>query len=120
MVLIADDDLVIRSLVEKKLVKAAYRVITASDGEQALELARSMRPDVVVLDWMMPGLGGPEVCRLLKESADTSGIPILLLTSRAHEEDIRTGFEFGADDYLTKPFDTSELDEAVRRLLPRE
>lgn len=118
--LIADDDLVIRTLVEKKLVKAAYRVITASDGEQALELARSIRPDVVVLDWMMPGLGGPEVCRLLKESAETSSIPVLLLTSRAKEEDIRTAFELGADDYLTKPFDVAELDEAVRRLLPHE
>ncbi len=116
-VLLVDDDEMIRELVEARLGRSGYRIHTAADGQTGLDLARFLLPHVIVLDWMMPGLGGPEVCRLLKEDESTAGIPVLMLTSRANEEDIRAGFEHGADDYLTKPFEVSELDEALRRLL---
>ncbi|MFP5328030.1 MAG: response regulator transcription factor [Acidimicrobiia bacterium] len=118
-VLFADDDDMMRALVESRLLAKGYRVLIADTGLAALSIAAEARPTVIVLDWMMPGLGGPEVCRRLKESHDTAHIPILLLTARAKEDDIRTGFDHGADDYLTKPFEVSELLEALDRLIPR-
>lgn len=118
-VLFADDDEMMRALVESRLLAKGYRVLIADTGLAALSIAAEARPTVIVLDWMMPGLGGPEVCRRLKESQDTAHIPILLLTARAKEDDIRTGFDNGADDYLTKPFEVSELLEALDRLIPR-
>lgn len=117
-VLFADDDEMIRSLVGARLTAKGFRVLMAETGPEALSLAVSTVPTVIVLDWMMPGLGGPEVCKRLKEDQGTAHIPVLLLTARAKEEDIRTGFEHGADDYLTKPFEVSELEEALERLIP--
>ena len=117
-VLVADDDEMIRALVEERLTANGYLVVTAESGDEALRKAMEAKPRVVVLDWMMPGLGGPEVCRRLKENEATAHIPVLLLTSRDREDDIRTGFDCGADDYLTKPFDLGELQDAVRRLAP--
>ncbi len=116
IVLLVDDDEMIRELVAARLGDC-YHIVTADNGLDGLEMARASPPAIVVLDWMMPGLGGPEVCRRLKEDDRTAGIPVLLLTSRANEDDIRAAFEHGADDYLTKPFEVGELDEAIQRLI---
>ena len=117
-VLLADDDEMIRALVEERLTADGYLVVTAESGDEALKKVTETIPTVVVLDWMMPGLGGPEVCKRLKENEATAHIPVLLLTSRDREDDIRMGFDCGADDYLTKPFDLGELQDALRRLAP--
>lgn len=102
--LIADDEEGIRSLVRMTLDTGAYRIIEAADGEAALAMAREHRPDLVLLDVMMPKLSGFEVCRALKEDPDTAGIAVVMLTARIQGSDRARGEESGADDYFTKPF----------------
>jgi DNA-binding response OmpR family regulator len=92
-------------------------VLTAADGQLALQTIRTRRPAAAVLDWVMPVLQGPAACAQLKADPETSGIPLILLTDRAAEEDIAVAFEEGADEYLTKPFAIDELDEMLRRLI---
>jgi len=115
LVLVADDNPDILKLVSRRLERRGYSVTTATNGREALEAARSIGPDAAVLDWVMPHLQGHEVCAQLK--AEGNELPVILLTARATEDDIIDGFESGADEYLTKPFDIDELDEALRRLL---
>lgn len=117
LIVVADDNPDILHLVERRLSKRGYEVVTASDGLRALDLIRERHPDAVVLDWLMPEMQGPEVCSLLKEDHATEGIPVVLLTAKASESDVSTGFERGADEYLTKPFEIEELDQTLRRLL---
>ncbi len=102
--LIADDEDGIRSLVRMTLEADSYEILEARDGEEALALAREHRPDLILLDVMMPGASGVEVCRALKSDASTSGITIIMLTAQAQEEDREEGVAAGADDYFTKPF----------------
>lgn len=102
--LIADDQEGIRSLVRMTLESDAYEIIEAADGNQALSLARQHRPDVILLDVMMPGQSGFDVCRALKGDPDTADIKIALLTAVAQDRDVAEGRDAGADEYLTKPF----------------
>jgi DNA-binding response OmpR family regulator len=119
VVLVADDDDDIRDLVAFRLDKAGYEVLRAGDGEQALELARKHRPDLAVLDVMMPKLTGYDVTRELRANEETRGIPVILLTARVQEADVARGFEAGADDYVKKPFSPQELKARVQAVLGR-
>src|SRR5439155_4371244 len=114
--LIVDDDRKIVDMLERTLLYEGYKVVTASNGPEALATAQAQRPDVVVLDWMMPGLDGIEVAKRL-HAADA--IPILMLTARDAVEDRVEGLDSGADDYLVKPFAPAELLARVRALLRR-
>ena len=118
-VLVADDDEDILQLVSFRLERAGYTVVTAADGQQALAAARQHRPDLAVLDVMMPGLNGYEVTRQLRADPATAAIPVILLTARVQEADVSRGFEAGADDYLRKPFSPQELRSRVQAILAR-
>src|SRR6267154_2225641 len=114
-ILIADDDALSRRLLEKTLVHAGYEVVPVADGRQAVEsLARPDAPRLALLDWMMPEIDGPGVCREIRKRRDHSYVYMVLLTSRESKEDVVTGLESGADDYLTKPFDPEELKARLR------
>ena len=119
-ILIADDDPDVLKLLESKLVGAGYEVIKASDGVKALGRIRKEVPTLAILDVMMPGMSGLEVCRSLKGDAQTARIPIMLLTARQDEIDRVLGFEFGADDYVVKPFSPREVVLRVQALLRRQ
>jgi DNA-binding response OmpR family regulator len=119
LVLVADDEDDIRSLVSFRLKRAGYDVISAADGEEALVLATTRLPDLVVLDMMMPKATGLEVMRSMREQSTTKDIPIILLTARAQEADVARGFEAGADDYVKKPFSPQDLQARVQALLER-
>ncbi len=118
-VLLAEDDADIRNLVSLKLREAGYEVRAVEDGLSALASARDHQPDLAVLDIMMPGKSGLAVCRELRASPATSKVPIILLTARAQEFDIETGFALGADDYIVKPFSPRELAARVKAVLAR-
>jgi CheY-like chemotaxis protein len=115
--LIADDQAGIRSLVRMTLESDAYEIIEAADGNQALALAREQHPDILLLDVMMPGQTGIEVCRALKADPDTAGIHVVLLTAKAQDLDYREGKAAGADEYFTKPFSPVALLELVDRFM---
>ena len=115
-VLVVDDDPNVVELARLYLERDGYRVLTALDGADGLASAREERPDIVVLDVMLPRLNGLDVCRALREE---SQIPIIMLTARVEEEDRLTGLELGADDYITKPFSPRELAARVRAVLRR-
>jgi len=119
LVLVADDEEDIRALVAFRLKRAGYEVITAADGEEALLLATTRLPDLVVLDMMMPKATGLEVTRSLREHDATKDIPVILLTARAQEGDVVRGFGAGADDYVKKPFSPQDLQARVQALLER-
>ena len=114
-VLTVDDENHIRRLVEVNLQRAGYRVSAACDGVEALERIRVERPDMIVLDVMMPRLDGFELLRRLKADVDTATIPVLMLTAKAQDADIFRGWASGVDAYLTKPFNPLELVTWVRR-----
>ncbi|HET9443999.1 MAG TPA: response regulator [Acidimicrobiales bacterium] len=116
-VLLVDDDPVILKLLQVNFDLEGYTVLMANDGVEGLEMARSERPDIILLDIMMPRMDGLEVTRTLKRDAATRGIPIILLSARAQAFDIQEGKGVGADDYLTKPFDPLELLDRVKELL---
>jgi DNA-binding response OmpR family regulator len=117
LVLVADDDEDILELVAFRLERAGYRIVTASDGEQALRIALDEHPDLAVLDVMMPRLTGLEVTERIR--AEGERMPIVLLTARVQEADIARGFEAGADDYIKKPFSPQELRARVQAILGR-
>lgn len=117
LVLVADDDEDILELVAFRLERAGYRILTASDGEQALQIALDQHPDLAVLDVMMPRLTGLEVTERIR--AEGERMPIVLLTARVQEADIARGFEAGADDYIKKPFSPQELRARVQAILGR-
>jgi DNA-binding response OmpR family regulator len=120
LVLCADDDEDILSLVALRLERAGYRVARAIDGEQALALARDLRPDVIVLDVMMPRKTGVEVLTELRAEPAFAATRIVLLSARVQESDVDRGLGAGADAYLAKPFRAPELVETVERLLAQE
>jgi len=115
-VLVVEDDATLRETVEYNLRHQGYDVVVAEDGRAALELARAGQPDLILLDVMLPGLDGLEVCRILRQE---TSLPILMLTARTDEIDRVVGLEMGADDYLTKPFSMRELMARVKALLRR-
>jgi DNA-binding response OmpR family regulator len=114
---VADDDSDILRLLERRLSRRGYSVVTAADGGAALDAVRSTAPDAVVLDRLMPEMSGEEVCAALKADRRTASIPVILLSAQASEREIVEGFGVGADDYMTKPFDLDELDARLRRLI---
>jgi DNA-binding response OmpR family regulator len=118
-ILIADDDPDILELVAFRLSRAGYDVVKAADGEEALAKATEHRPDLAVLDVMMPKMDGYDVTRQIRAGEATAGIPVILLTARVQEADIARGFEAGADDYVKKPFSPQELRARVQAVLRR-
>jgi DNA-binding response OmpR family regulator len=116
-VLVADDDPDIQNLVALRLERSGYCVIRASDGQEALDLARRARPDLAVLDITMPRLDGCEVTRTLRANAETAEMPIILLTARVQDDDVEIGLAAGATDYLKKPFSPQELGARVSSIL---
>ena len=118
-VLLVEDEQAISSVVRYNLESEGFRVLEASDGDEALAMVRDERPDLVVLDWMLPSISGLEVCRSIRRNKDFKQLPIIMLTARAEEEDRIRGLDSGADDYVTKPFSPSELVARVRALLRR-
>lgn len=118
-ILVVEDEPDIRKLVLYNLAQERFRVLEAEDGEQALKIVQRDKPHLVVLDLMLPGLSGIELCKILRDRADTASLPILMLTAKAGETDRVLGLEMGADDYLTKPFSPRELVARVRAILRR-
>ncbi|MDX6581161.1 MAG: two-component system, OmpR family, alkaline phosphatase synthesis response regulator PhoP [Solirubrobacterales bacterium] len=117
LVLVADDDADVRELVVFRLERAGYEVITAGDGEEAVEVALRRRPQVCVIDVMMPKLDGYEVTERLRASEELAGVAILLLTASVYEDSVERGFEAGADDYIKKPFSPKDLVERIAAAL---
>ncbi|MFC1874491.1 response regulator transcription factor, partial [Chloroflexota bacterium] len=115
-VLVVDDDAKTVELIKLYLNRDGYRVLTAYDGVEALRLAQEGKPDLIVLDLMLPGIDGLEICRTLRAESD---VPIIMLTARTTDEDKLTGLGLGADDYVTKPFSPRELAARVRAVLRR-
>jgi phosphate regulon transcriptional regulator PhoB len=118
-ILVVEDEPDIRKLVNYNLAQEHFKVIEAEDGEQALKAIQRDKPHLVVLDLMLPGLSGMEVCKILRERSETAKLPILMLTAKAGEADRVVGLEMGADDYLAKPFSPRELVARVRAILRR-
>jgi phosphate regulon transcriptional regulator PhoB len=118
-ILVVEDEPDIRELVRYNLDNAGFAVIEASDGETALQLARSERPALVILDLMLPEGDGLEICKILRSRPETAHIPIVMLTAKAAEVDRILGLELGADDYVTKPFSPRELSARIRAVLRR-
>jgi len=116
-ILIVDDEEDILELVKLALVREGYDVLMAATGEQAVEMAQARQPDLAILDLMLPGIDGLEVCRILKNNPRTEQIPVIILTARSEDSDIVAGLELGADDYMTKPFNSRVLVARVRRVL---
>lgn len=115
--LVVDDDATIRGLLQITLETEGFDVLTAADGVDGLERARADDPDLVILDIMMPGLDGLQVCHTLKSEEATSDIPVILLSAKAQSHDIELGMRVGANDYITKPPDLVGLVDTVRTLL---
>ena len=119
-ILIVEDDEDIQELVSYNLIRDGHVVEHAASGEDGLRLARRSMPDLMILDLMLPGIDGLEVCKVLKSQPGTSGIPVLMLTAKGEEADIVAGLEIGADDYLPKPFSPRVLMARVKALLRRD
>ena len=103
-ILVADDDIDIRELVEFKLSTLGHDIVAVTDGAAAIDACKEDRPDLAVLDVMMPGMSGLDAIRVIRADPSLSDLPVILLTARAQESDVETGFDSGADDYITKPF----------------
>ena len=119
-VLVVDDDSVVADLVAFRLRRLGLEVTVEADGESGLATVRRLRPDLVVLDWLMPRMDGLEVCRALRADADPglARTPVLLLTAKSQEPDLERGFAAGATDFIAKPFSTRELVSRVTAALP--
>ncbi|HEX2105497.1 MAG TPA: response regulator [Solirubrobacteraceae bacterium] len=119
-VLIADDQPTMRQLVRLTLESDRFDILEAPDGDAALSLARAEQPDLLFLDWTMPGMAGVEVCRALRDDPATADMRIVMLTARSQDADRRQAEAMGADDYITKPFSPIQLLEKVRDVLGPE
>jgi len=117
--LLVEDDRALADLVTFHFERSGYDVSRTGDGEEALILVDEVKPDVILLDWMIEGISGIEVCRRLRRRATTANVPIMMLTARGEEGDRIRGFETGADDYVTKPFSPRELVARVQTILKR-
>jgi DNA-binding response OmpR family regulator len=117
--LVVEDAPDIRLVISFVLEKAGFKVYEESDGEAGLAVAAEVRPDIVLLDWMLPAMSGIEVCRALRNNVDLGEVAVILLTARAQESDVEAGFAAGADDYIVKPFSPRELLERVQKVLAR-
>jgi two-component system phosphate regulon response regulator PhoB len=119
LVLVVEDEAALVTLLRYNLERAGFRVIDAANGEEALLIVKEQRPDLILLDWMLPALSGIEVCRQVRRSPEHRRTPIIMLTARGEEGDKLRGLEVGADDYVTKPFSPSELVARSRAVLRR-
>jgi two-component system, OmpR family, phosphate regulon response regulator PhoB len=118
-ILIIEDERDLLDLIAFNLEREGYRVLTALDGKDGLDTARNRSPDLIILDLMLPGIMGTDICRILKNSDKTASIPIIMLTAKGEEIDRVVGFEVGADDYVVKPFSNRELMLRIRAILRR-
>jgi two-component system phosphate regulon response regulator PhoB len=118
-VLIVEDESALSTLLRYNLEREGYRVFEARDGEEALILAEEVKPDLVVLDWMLPQLSGLEICRRLRGRGDMRNVPIVMLTARGEETDRIRGLDTGADDYIVKPFSMTEFLARLRAVMRR-
>lgn len=118
-ILVIEDEADLREILKANLGKEGYTVFAARDGETGLKMARAEMPDAIILDLMLPGLDGLEVCRLLKRDTLMAGIPVLMATAKAEDVDVVTGLEVGADDYIAKPFSMRVLVARLRTVLRR-
>lgn len=118
-ILIVEDEEAISTLVKYNLEQEGFTVYVADDGEEGLLLLKEKKPDVMVLDWMLPGMSGIEVCRQIRRGQETRNIPVIMLSARGEEDDRIRGLDCGADDYITKPFSPAELIARVRAVLRR-
>jgi len=118
-VLVVEDEEALSTLLRYNLEKEGYNVVTSADGEEAALLVRETEPDLVLLDWMLPSLSGIELCRRLRSRTETRNLPIVMITARGEETDRIRGLDTGADDYITKPFSTTELMARIRAVLRR-
>ena len=116
-VLVVDDEPFILMMIEDKLVKSGIEVVTLRESSRAVETVRSMRPDLVILDWMMPDVSGIEICRTLKADPDLASIPIFMLTAKGQDSDEQQGLQSGVARYITKPFSPKALLEMVRETI---
>jgi two-component system alkaline phosphatase synthesis response regulator PhoP len=119
-ILVVDDEEDILELIKYNLIKEGYQVVCSLTGEDALAKARKKLPDLIVLDLMLPGIDGLEVCKTLKSDPKTEYVPIIMLTAKGEEADVVSGLEVGADDYITKPFSPKVLTARVRTVLRRK
>lgn len=119
LVLVVDDEPAQRAMLSYNIEAQGYRTLTAADGEEALMIADEQRPDIILLDWMLPRLSGIEVCRQLKARGITREIPVIIVSARTEEEDRIRGLDTGADDYITKPYSIGELIARLRANLRR-
>ncbi|HIJ89897.1 MAG: response regulator transcription factor [Desulfobulbaceae bacterium] len=119
-ILVVEDDENIQQLVGYNLAKAGYHVLYADNGEQALTVIKRERPELIVLDLMLPGLDGFEICKLVRKEPKTKNLPIVMLTAKGEENDIAAGLDLGADDYITKPFSPKILISRVKAALRRK
>src|SRR3989338_6660927 len=115
-ILVIDDEKDILKLLQYNLEKEGYRVVLAKTGEEGFELARSKKPDLIILDLMLPGIDGIEVCKLLKASSDTKNIPVIMLTAKSTDVDQVVGLELGASDYIPKPFSVKVLLARIKNI----
>ena len=118
-ILVVEDEDALSTLLQYNLDKEGYEVAVAADGEEALTLVSERLPDIIVLDWMLPKISGIEVCRRLRQRAESRNVPIIMLTARGEESDRIRGLDTGADDYIVKPFAMSELSARIRAVLRR-
>jgi two-component system phosphate regulon response regulator PhoB len=118
-IVIAEDEDALATLLQYNLEKEGYRVLIAGDGEEALIVIDEHKPDILLLDWMLPKVSGIEVCRRLRQKTETRNLPILMLTARGEESDRIRGLDTGADDYVVKPFSMTELLARIRAVLRR-
>jgi two-component system phosphate regulon response regulator PhoB len=118
-ILVVEDEAPLVTLLRYNLEREGFSVLEALDGEQALDIVREQKPNLVLLDWRLPLMSGIEVCRQLRRNSETRGIPVVMLTARGEEGDKLSGLESGADDYITKPFSPSELVARLRAVLRR-
>lgn len=118
-ILVVEDDRDIQELVSYNLMREGFQVLRALTGEDGLQMAKTRKPGLIILDLMLPGVDGMEVCRRIKKGAETGDIPIVMLTAKGEDADIITGLEVGADDYVTKPFSPKVLIARVRAVLRR-
>ncbi len=118
-ILLVEDEEAIVTMLRYNLEKEGYKVYSTDDGEEALTMVKEHRPDVIVLDWMLPSMSGIEVCEALRRNNETKGIPIIMLSARGEEGDRIQGLDAGADDYMIKPFSPSELNARIRAVFRR-
>ena len=117
--LIVEDEIAIVTMLRYNLEKEGFRVLATGDGEEAVTMVKDHKPDIIVLDWMLPGMTGIEVCKQLRWNQDTKNIPIIMLSARGEEGDRIRGLDTGADDYMVKPFSPSELISRIKAVFRR-